>query len=81
MKKLTRCMKVRRINVKAYNKVTDEITDDTIMIPENEKTENYIPDDIVVLSIKEVHESTFKVNVPMDKFINFVVENGYYEVI
>ena len=81
MKKLTRTMEVRFLNAKLYDKVTDEIMDEKIMIPRNEKPEDYVPENIVILSFKEEHDLTIRVSIPMDEFINFVIDNKYYEVV
>lgn len=79
MKKLTRTMVVKVINAKVYDKVTDEIMSERIIVPENEKTENYLAEDVVILNVDEAHDSTIRVSIPMNEFINFVVNNNYYE--
>lgn len=79
MKKLTRTMPVRLIYAKVYNKVTDEITVKRIIVPENEKVENYLDENIVIINANESQDTTIKVSIPMNEFINFVVNNNYYE--
>lgn len=79
MKKLTRWMDVKAINAKVYNKATDEIMDERIIVPANDKTEKYVPDNIVILNVIEEHDSRFRISIPMNEFINFVVSNNYYE--
>lgn len=79
MKKLTRTMCVRLIYAKVYNKVTDEITVKRIIVPENEKVEDYLAENVVIVNANESQDTTIKVSVPMNEFINFVVNNNYYE--
>lgn len=79
MKKLTRTMDVKVINAKVYNKATDETMDERIIVPANDKTKNYVPENIVILNVIEDHDSTFRISIPMNEFINFVLSNNYYE--
>lgn len=79
MKKLTRTMGVKVINAKVYNKATDEICTRELIVPANDKTENYVPENSVILNVIEDHDSTIRVSIPMDEFIDFVVSNNYYE--
>lgn len=78
MKKLTRTMDVKVINAKVYSKVTNEIMDERIIVSRDEKTENFVPENIVILNVIEEHDSTIKISIPMNEFINFVVNNNYY---
>ena len=79
MKKLTRTMPVRFIYAKVYNKVTDEMTVKRIIVPKNEKVEDYLAEDTVIINTKETQDTTIKVSIPMNEFINFVVNNNYCE--